>query len=158
MAEIPDQIERIEDHVGSRAILHELTVEPKPETESARVGNLVGRDQPRTERVERLTGLALDPLPTTFELELALGNVVGRHVSGDSPHRLFRTLQVLGLRTNEDPQFDFEVGPARATRNKDVVVGTNHRVGLLAEDDRLIREIHTGLGSVISVVETYAKH
>ena len=43
-------------------VLPRLAVDPQPQAEALRVGDLVGGDQPRAERVEGLAALALGPL------------------------------------------------------------------------------------------------
>src|SRR4051812_45558198 len=73
LAEVADQEGRLEDHRAGRAVLAARAIHVEPHREIRRVADLVRRDQPWTERTEGVAALALVPLPTTLELEGALG-------------------------------------------------------------------------------------
>jgi len=74
-------------YAGSKIIedvelLHDLAVEAQDQAQVID-GSLVGRDEVGAGGIRGGEGLALEPLPAAFKLPGALGEVVGREVSGD---------------------------------------------------------------------------
>src|SRR6185295_9473290 len=94
LAQVPDEMLHVEDHRLGVAGLAADAVHVEREAEHLGVGNLVGRDQPRAERIERLASLALVPGAALLELELALRDVVRDAVSGDDRQRQVLARQV----------------------------------------------------------------
>src|SRR6266516_4204592 len=142
-----------EDHVLGAAVLPLLAVHPQPQAEALWVGDLVAGHQPRAERVERLAVLALVPLPTAFELELALGNVVADRVARYATRRVGRRLEVARLLTDDDRELDLPVGLRRAARDQYLVVRADDGVRRLQEQDRFGRELRFGLRGVVPVIQ-----
>ena len=88
LADVPNDVSDTENHVGGRITLTQHTVHRKLQVEVLRVRNLVGRYQPRAERIECFAVLTLIPLSASFELELTFRNVVGDRVAGDVRERV----------------------------------------------------------------------
>jgi len=152
-AQVPDQVRHVEDHVGGAGVLPGFAVDPGAQPQRLRVGHLAGRYQPRPEREERLAALALGPLAAgLFDLEGALGHVVGDRVPGDAGRRVGGVFQVAGGASDDDGQFHLPVGLRRAPGDVHVVVRTDHGVRCLEEDDRHLRWRGAGLGGVRGVV------
>ena len=111
-----------EDHVGGGAVLARDVVDRERQAQVLRVGDLVGGDQLRAERVERLAALALVPLAAALELELALRDVVREHVAGHVVARLGGGAEVARRTADDDAELDLPVGLGRAdgtsTRSK----------------------------------------
>ncbi len=154
-ADVGHQFGAAEDHVGGRAVLHAGAVQIQPEMQVLRIGDLVGGDQPRSERAEAVAALALVPLRAAFELVFALGDVVGDAVAGDVLERALDG-NVPRDRTDDDRQFDFPVGLERARRQQDRVARTADAGGGLHEEDRFARDRHAGFPGVVAVVEADA--
>src|SRR5215468_6431664 len=74
---VPDEVPAIEDHRLGVAALALLAVDVEPHVEALRILDLVLGDQPGAERPECLAALALDPLSGPFDLEHALGHIIG---------------------------------------------------------------------------------
>ena len=76
-----------EEHVGRRRPLHDLAVHEALDPQRLRVGHLVGSDQRRAHRAERVERLAAGPLAVA-ELEVPGGDVVEAGVAEDVVERL----------------------------------------------------------------------
>src|SRR5260370_4471406 len=83
MTGIADDLVDPEDQVRGIAVLYPLAVDLGPQCELARVGHLVGGDDPRADRGEGVRALALGPLPAALDLKFPLGNIVHDAVAGD---------------------------------------------------------------------------
>ena len=77
---VGDDLGHAEDHVAGVPVLKRLARDGGAHAEGLRVGDLVARHQPRTERAERVEALAADPLAIA-ELEVARGDVVAAGVA-----------------------------------------------------------------------------
>ena len=150
--DVADQLGDAADQVRRRVALTLLAVDVGGQGEVRRV-DLVGADQERAERVERLAVLALVPLPAALDLEVALGHVVGDRVAGDVRQGIGVVREVASGRADDDGEFDLVIG--RRTRRWDphVVVGADHRVRSLHEQHRFGRDVGVRLGGVGRVVE-----
>src|SRR5437763_3272846 len=109
MADIADDVVDPEDEVGGVAVLHSLAVDLGPQCEVARVGQLVGSDDPGTDRREGIGAFALGPLPAAFDLKLALGDVVDDAVTGDMPGRIVNCDVSRGA-ADDDAELDLPIG------------------------------------------------
>src|SRR5512143_322753 len=69
-----DQARHVVDHLGGAGILDGLAVDEAADAQRARIGQVVGGDEPRPERAERVEALPAYPLAVA-ELEIP-----GRHV------------------------------------------------------------------------------
>src|SRR5260370_14970673 len=83
MTGIADDLVDPEDQVRGIAVLYPLAVDLGPQCEVARVGHLVGGDDPRADRGEGVRALALGPLPAALDLKFPLGNIVHDAVAGE---------------------------------------------------------------------------
>ena len=90
LAQMREDLGDGEDHVARIALLPDSAVDGERERNRLRVGNLVGRHEPRSERTERVEALALDPLAAAVGLPVALRHVVGQTVAGDMRKRVLR--------------------------------------------------------------------
>src|SRR5690606_29841766 len=155
LAQVAHEVRHAEDHRARRAVLVALAVDLEPEVELVPVRHFVGRDEPRTDRAERIGALTLDPLAAHFQLEGALRHVVHDAVAGDVIERL-GLRHVAGRPADDDAELDLPVGLLGAARDDDVVVGPRDGRRRLHEDDRLGRHGHARLGRVVRVVQTDA--
>ena len=135
-------------------VLAQLVVDPAADAEGLRVGHLVGRDQVGAERQEGVDRLAQQPLGGA-ELERARGHVVGAGVAGD-------VVEGGGLGHPAGPpaddhgQLGLVVDLLRLRGHEHVGAGTDDRVVVLREQDRLLGELLAGLAGVVAVVEADA--
>ena len=81
-----DEVRDAEDHVGGGVVLADLAVHAAPDPERLGVRDLVGGDDPRTGRRERVERLAADPLRVA-ELQIARRDVVAARVAEDDVER-----------------------------------------------------------------------
>ncbi len=126
----------------------------QPQAQCLRVGDLVGGDQPRAERVERLAALALVPLAAALELELALGDVVGDGVPGDHGGGVVGRGEVAGGPPDDDGQLDLVVGPLAASRGTSTSSYGPTTVSVaLRNSTGSARQLGAGLGGVVGVVQ-----
>src|SRR5882672_401060 len=88
LADIRNQDPHGEDHVLGVAALARLAVDRGPHLQRLRIAALVGGDQPRTDRRERVGALALGRRAAALHLERALGDVVDDAIAGDVLHRV----------------------------------------------------------------------
>ncbi len=81
------QLGDAEDHVRRAGVLERLAVDARAQPERLRVGDLVGCDDDRAERAERVEALAAHPLPVG-ELHVTRGDVVDDGVAEDVVERV----------------------------------------------------------------------
>lgn len=117
------------------------------------IGDLVGGDEPRTERIEALTVLALVPLAATLELEGALGDVVADRVPRDVGQRVIVTVEISSRTADHHSKLDLVVGLGARWRDGDGIVRAVQRVRRLHEQDRLVGDRLAGLCGVPSIVQ-----
>ena len=154
-ADVADEIGDAEDHLGGGAVLHALAVEIEPQTQVLRIAHLVGGDQPRPQRGERVAALALDPLAAALVLERPLRDVVHGAVAGDVAQRLVLG-HVPGGRADHRGQLDFPVNPLALARQHHRIVRAVERGRRLEEQDRLLGDRVAALGGVVGIVEADA--
>src|SRR5215467_8241459 len=152
MAYIADDLVDPEDQVGGIAVLDPLPVYLGPQSELARVGDLVGGDNPGTDRGESVGALPLGPLPAAFDLKFPLGHVVHDTVTGDVFARVMGG-DVPRETTNHDAELDLPIGLLRGLRDDHVVVGPTDRAGRLHEKDRLLGDRRPGLCGMRAIIE-----
>src|SRR5207245_7163329 len=87
-ADVGDQGRDREDHLAGVAVLAALAVHRRPQRHGLRIAGLVGGDEPRARRPERVGALALGGRAAVLHLERALGDVVHQAVAGDVAKRL----------------------------------------------------------------------
>src|SRR4051812_34019250 len=87
-AQVADQSRHTENHVRRIAVLITLAVHLEPQTQRVRIGNFVACDEPGTGRTKRVAAFAFIPSATTFELILALRDVVNHAVPSYVRHRV----------------------------------------------------------------------
>src|SRR6266699_1724155 len=97
-----------EDHGRGRSPLATLAVDVEPHRQFLHVRNLVLGDKPRTERAEGVMRLALGPLALTFDLEIALGDVVADAIAGNVIERVGLG-DVFGAGADDRGDFNFPV-------------------------------------------------
>ena len=139
-------------------VLARLAVDPASAAERLRVGDLVGGDQPRAERVERLAALALAHWPPDARAGTRARRRRWRPRSprctrarrpasrGSGPRRPMTTPS-----STSQSVFSLPRGM------QDVVVRADDRVGRLEEHDRLVGRRGAGLGGVRGVVQPDAE-
>src|SRR5437764_1362376 len=121
MADIADDVVDAKDQVGSVAVLPPLAIDLGPQLQLARVGHLVGGDQPRPHWAEGVAALALGPLAAALELVFALGDVIDDAIAGDVLGRvMYRDIE--RLRADDDAELDLVIGLLRALRDDHVIV------------------------------------
>ena len=152
LADIADDVLDAEDQVGGVAVLPPLAVDLGRYLELAGVAHLVGGDQPRPERAERVAALALGPLPAALHLVFALGDVVDDAIAGDVLPGVL-DVDVARGRADDDAELDLVIGLLRALGDDHVVIGAADAAGRLHEEDRLRWDRHAGLLRVQPVVE-----
>src|SRR5690348_2447735 len=121
MADIGDDGWHAEYHLCGVAILHPLAVDVGPEAQLLRIGNFVGRDQPRSERREAVRALAFGRTAATLALESPFGDVVHQRIAGDVIQRLVLG-DVARLATDYHRELDFPIEPGRS-------LGPDDRIG-----------------------------
>src|SRR5207302_2110099 len=129
-----------------------LAIDLGPDLKFAGVRHLVGGDDPGTDRAEGVAALALGPLSATLQLVFTLGDVVDHAIAGDVFLRVVHG-DVAGLAADHDAELDLVIGFLRALRNDHIVVGAADRGGRLQEEDRLLRDRHSGFLGVQPVLE-----
>src|SRR5689334_7505618 len=130
--EIADQLRYAEDHVGAVAVLVALAIDFEPHAQRMRVGDLVLRDEPGTERTESVAALSLVPRAAALELQFPLRYVVN-HAIARNVRRRVGLGDVAGKPADHDAELDLPVRLLRATRNLDVVVRTDDGAGPFPE-------------------------
>src|SRR5271165_4224238 len=151
LAEMRKDLGDGEDHVAGVALLPDGAVDGERERDRLRVGDLVGRHQPRPERTERVEALALHPLAAALGLPLALRDIVGEAIAGDLLERVALS-DALRLGPDNDPELDLPVHGGRSFRPDDIVVGALDG-GDRFEYDGVVRDWVAGFFGVLSVIE-----
>src|SRR5580693_2105076 len=121
MADIADDVVDPEDQIGGIAVLYPPAVDLGPQPELARIGHLIGGDDPRTDRGESVGALALGPLAAALDLKFALGNIVHDAVAGDVFVRIVGG-DIPRQGADHDAELDLPVGLLRGFRNDNVVL------------------------------------
>ena len=148
-----DELGDAPDHVRGRAVLHQdlgavvragAGDPPRPEAEGLGIRDLVGGDEDRAHRQERVGALGAQPLAVA---DLALGegrrdalpvagaDVVDDHVARDVVERV-RARDPSGPRADDDAELDLEVEGVGALRPDDRLAVADDRVGELREQER----------------------
>lgn len=156
LRQIMNEERHVEDHRASAAVLAWFVVDPEAKAEIGGIGNFVRCDEPGAEGIEGVARFSLGPLATAFELEGALGDVVGNAVASDARGGFGGGGKVAGFAGDHDAEFDLPIGFFGTARDEDVVVGADDGVGGFEEDDGLGGKGHAGFGGVVGVVETDA--
>src|SRR5580704_1499017 len=115
LAGIRDQLRYRENHIPGRSVLASNLIDAQPQPEPMRIGNLVLRDQPRSERRETIRALALEALAAALELKISLGKINADTISGNVLHCL-RLVDVHPAHSNHHTKLDLPIhalGPAR---------------------------------------------
>ena len=120
-----------------------------------RVADLIGRDQPGSERPVGVEGLA-DRHRLRPALPVAHAEVVGAGVAGD---HLVGALDrdVAAALADHDRQLGLVVEQGRDLRHVHVGARPDHAGHLLVEEDRHFGRLHPHLGDVVGVVERDAE-
>ena len=118
--------------------------------ERLRIGDLVGGDDPRPHRRERVERLAAGPLRVA-ELQVAGGDVVAARVPEHVVERVAPRRRGARSADHRD-ELGFVVERVRDRREHDVDPGADDRVRPLGEQLRLGRHRGAGLGRVLGVV------
>src|SRR5205809_2528280 len=155
LADVTDERRHVEDELAGRAALLGRAVHLEPQAQVVHVADLVRRSEEGPERGEAVAALALHPLAAVLELEGPFGVIVVEHVAGDVPQRLV-PLDIRRAAPDYDRQLHLPVQLGAVSRDEDVVVGTADRAGRLAEEDRLVRDRHARLASVVAIIEAHA--
>src|SRR5262245_46116912 len=87
-AQIADEIRNAKHHRLRGAVLITMSVDLEPEAQVLAINHFVARDEPRTNRTERVRALAFHPLTGAFELKRALGEIIDDAESGDVRERV----------------------------------------------------------------------
>ena len=125
----------VEDEIAGVRVLTQLAVHPAA---NARVGaiQLVGRDEPRPHRPERVDRLPEQPL-LVAPLDVARRHVVEDRVAEHVLHGARRADAPPAL-ADDDGKLGLVVdGLRHAARDADRLAGSDHAVGHLREDDRV---------------------
>nr|GEU28106.1 putative aminotransferase [Tanacetum cinerariifolium] len=155
LRQVADDLRHREDHGGRVTGLHALAVHFQVQVEVLHVADVLGRDQPRADRAERVAALALVPLRAAFELVRPLRHVVDHAVAGHVLERIvFR--DVLRAGADDDPELHFPIGLPGPLGQHDRIVGARQRGDRLQEHDRLLGQRHLGFGRVVGVIEADA--
>ncbi len=125
-------------------MLHLFAVEPRRQRQPARIGNLVGGDEPRPERAG--AGKVLARRDGEF-LIVAHAAVDEAGVAGDVIERVLG-LDVASGFADDDGEFAFEIKIVRHHRPDHLAVMADQRVGEAHEHARLLRQLAPGLGGV----------
>ena len=133
-----------------------LSIDVEPEVETRGHIDLVGRHQPRTQRVEGLRRLALHPLATVIKLEGTLRHVIGNNEPCDVRPGIGGRVEVAAGGSDDDAELNLVVDLGRAARDVHVVCRTDNGVGSLGKEQRLLRDRHARLRGVVGVVEAGA--
>ena len=149
-----DEVGNVENELRGVACLAELAVDLAGELEDVRIGELVGRDQPRAEGRERVERFSAVPLRALFDLRGAFADIVADEVAGDVVER-FGARDALAPLANHEGQLDLVVHGRVVGRHDHVVVGPVDRGRRLVEEDGLLGDGGVGLLGVVDVVEAH---
>ena len=151
LREVGDLLKAAVDHLARVAVLAQLVVDPGLDLKRVRVAELVGGDDPRTERTVGIEGLA-HRHRRRAQLPVADGDVVGDRVAGD--HLVRAVLgNVATARADHDRQLALVVEQVRDAWHVDVRSRADHAGDLLVEEDRELRRLHAALRDMVGVVE-----
>ena len=114
---------------------------------------LVRGNKPRAERPKSLAALALGPLAGAFQLEGALGDVVGDAIAGDVIEGVLLR-DIACAPADHHRELDFPVSLLRPLRQHGLVVRADDAVRSLVEDDRLLGDRHAGFRGMVGIVQS----
>ena len=125
-------------------MLAEFAVHPQAHFQVGRIGNLIGRDQLRTDRGERVAPLADQPVevniaiargPVSTRVQLASRNIIENHIAG---HVIVGIVHghALGALADHGRDFEFVIDRVGNHRHFDGVTGTDDGVDRLDENAR----------------------
>src|SRR5439155_7976570 len=110
---VGNEVRDAENHRARVAALALLAVDVEPHVEILRVLDLLARDQPRTDRTERVAALALAPLRgAALHLVLPLRHVVDDAIARDMLERILLVDVACSL-ADDHAEFDLPVGVGR---------------------------------------------
>src|SRR2546429_6175660 len=115
--------------------------------------DLIARDEPGTNRAERVTAFALVPGAAALHLELALRDVVDQDIACD----VFQgsiVFDVLRGRSNDHTELDLPVGLVRVARNHHVVARSLQTADGLHEDHGLGWNGRIRFHRVVGIIQT----
>src|SRR5579872_3367072 len=83
MRDVGHEVSDAEDHLSRVRVLVSLTVDLEPQIEVLRIGDLIGRYQPRPDGSKSVETLPLVPGTSALELRTAAGDVIDDGVASD---------------------------------------------------------------------------
>ncbi len=121
-----------------------------------RIRDLVRRHQHRAGRREGIKGLADHPLfAILLELPVAGRHVMPDDIAGDVIGRRARR-DILAPLADDDDQLGLEIDLLADRGQDDGVAMADERGGVLAEEDRVLRDGSPALGRVVPIIEADA--
>jgi hypothetical protein len=152
-AGIADDFGQVEDHRLGVAGLHPLAIDVEIHRQVLRIGDLLGRHQPRADRAEGVMALALRPLRTALLLVEAFRHVIGQHVTGDVREGVLLRNIARGL-AHDEAQLDFPVRMGRPLGQHHEIIGPGQAGDGLHEHHRLGRDGQVRFDGMVAIVET----
>ena len=155
LAQVGDDMGHAVNHGAGRAVLDLGPVHRQPHAKRLRIGNLVGRHQPRAGLAKVVAGLALGPLARTLGLERTFRHVVDHAIAGNVGQSL-RLGDVFRGLADDDAKLDLPVGFLAGAGDQDRVIRAADGRGGLHEDHRFRRNLQAAFGSVVRIVQADA--
>ena len=128
-----------------------FAVDVEPDVEHLGIGDLVGRDEPWSDRSEGITSFALVPLGG-LQLESTLGYVIHDRVAGDVGQSLVLRY-IFGARPDHDRNLDLVIELGGIARLLDIIVRAADARRRLNENYRLGGYLQTRFVRVIDVIQ-----
>src|SRR3569833_2726351 len=152
-ARVAHQLGNTKNHGAGIAGLHPLTIHIAPHIEILDITDLIARDEPRSDRTEGVTALALVPGTAALQLEFALRNIVHDNITG----YVIESCAFLYIPSGgayDDTQLHFPVRLSGVLREHHRVVRALQATHRLGEDHGLFGNRHTRFLRMIDVVES----
>ena len=152
-----DDRRHVEEHFRSVGVLHHRTVQPCPDAQRVRIGNLVSRHDPGADRAGGAEILAGGVLRRA-ELVVADGHVVEHGVAEDVCQRVRPGDLAFGRRSHHHRQLAFPIHLLRNLRQQDRIAIRDEDAGEFREDNRNGTHLEAGFPGVFGIVAPDADH